>query len=111
MLKRKSHLENWEVAIVKSMHVYTSKNDQDILAYFSRPERSINHRLISHIRRNIIHTSIAAASKEKMEKFISNYPFIDAETGLHLYEDELLIKAREAMLNAVQTYNNPKNIL
>jgi hypothetical protein len=34
---------------------------------------------------------------------------IDPATGLHLFGDELLIKAREAMLHAVQGYNNPRS--
>ncbi len=103
-----NYLQDWEVAIVKAMLQHTDKKNQTILAYFTRPNRSINHRLISQIRDNQIHTGIAPASKGAMEIFISNYPFIDWNTGLHIYADELLIKAREAILNAVQTYNNPK---
>ncbi len=110
MIRRRSHnhLQDWEIAIVKAMFEHTGKNDQTILAYFTRPNRSINHRLISQIRKGVIHKGIVSVSKDDMEIFISNYPFIDWDTGLHIYADELLIKAREAMLNAVQTYNNPK---
>ncbi len=110
MIRRRSHnhLQDWEIAIVKAMIQHTDKNNQTILAYFTRPSRSINHRLIGQIRKGVIHKGIVSVSKDDMEIFISNYPFIDWDTGLHLYNDELLIKAREAMLNAVQTYNNPK---
>ncbi len=110
MNRRRSHnhLQDWEIAIVKAMIQHTDKNNQTILAYFTRPSRSINHRLIGQIRKNVIHKEIASASKTNMEVFMSDYPFIDSDTGLHVYADELLIKAREAMLNAVQTYNNPK---
>ena len=106
--QKSSQLEQWEIALVKALLRDTDKNDQTILAYFTRPDRSINHRVISHIRREMIHTSVEAASKSELNAFLQNWPFIDPSTGLHLFGDELLIKAREAMLNAVQNYNNPK---
>ena len=55
------------------------------------------------------HRRIRPASDKTLEEFLKNWPLIDPETGLHLYGDELLIKAREAMLLAVQAYNNPKS--
>ena len=110
MAKRRSknYLHDWEISIVKAMLHYAYTSDQKILAYFTRPERTINHRVIAQTRTGKINKGIPTASKDDMEIFISNHPFIDWDTGLHLYNDELLIKAREAMLNAVQTYNNPK---
>jgi len=106
---RKNKLETWEVALVKAMLDKGGYNDQDILAYFTRPSRSINHARISEIRREEKHKRIKPASDETLEEFLGNWPLIDSETGLHLYGDELLIKAREAMLLAVQAYNNPKS--
>jgi hypothetical protein len=82
--------------------------DQDILAYFTRPARSIYHARISDIRNGRKHASVKAASDEELDRFLKTWPQIDWRTGLHLYGDELLIKAREAMLLAVQSYNNPK---
>ena len=105
---RKNRLERWEIALTKAMLEQGGMSDQDILAYFTRPNRSINHRAIGEIRRREKHTRIKVASEEDLVDFRANYPLIDWETGLHLHGDELLIKAREAMLNAVQTYNNPK---
>ena len=105
---RKNRLERWEIALVKAMLDKGGMNDQDILAYFTRPNRSINHRAISEIRRGDKHARVKAASDAGLANFRANYPLIDWETGLHLHGDELLIKAREAMLNAFQTYNNPK---
>ncbi len=106
---RKNKLETWEIALVRAMLKKGGYNDQDILAYFTRPSRSINHARISEIRREEKHKRIKPASDEALEKFLSNWPQIDSKTGLHLYRDELLIKAREAMLLAVQSYNNPKS--
>lgn len=39
---------------------------------------------------------------------MQHWPDIDPQTGLHVLGDELLLKAREAMLLAVQSYNNPR---
>ncbi len=103
-----NNLQDWEIAIVKAMFQHTDNNDQTILAYFTRPNRTINHRLVSQIRNGVAHQAIPPASEDAMGIFLSTYNYIDQDTGLHLYNDELLIKAREAILNAVQTYNNPK---
>ncbi len=106
---RKNKLESWEVALVKAMLAKGKfGNDQDILAYFTRPSRSINHARIAEIRRGKRHANIKAATDKNLERFIESWPQVDSETGLHLFGDELLIKAREAMLVAVQSYNNPK---
>lgn len=43
-------LERWEVSLVKRLVATTTKNDQDILAYFTLPTRSINHARIAEIR-------------------------------------------------------------
>lgn len=47
------------------------------------------------------------ASEAMLKQFLNDWPNIDAKTGLCLNDDELLIKSREAMLFAVQTFNNP----
>ena len=106
--RRGNTLDNWEVAVVKAMidRVNAFSNDQDILAYFTRPTRSVNHRLISEIRFGKKHKSIKAASEDDLEAFLVNWPDIDHETGLSVRGDELLIKAREAMIAAVQTFNS-----
>lgn len=106
-MPKKQPLDNWEIRLIKAFHKHTDKNDQSILAYFTRPNRTINHRLISHIRTGKRYDVIGIATKNELSKFLSNFPLIDWTTGLHLYGNERLIKAREAILHAVQTYNNP----
>lgn len=81
-------------------------NDQDILAYFTRLTRSINHRAISEIRSNAKHAAIKAATADELEAFIASWPEVDPETGLSLRGDQLLIKAREAMISAVHPFNS-----
>ncbi len=81
-------------------------NDQDVLAYFTRPTRSINHRLISEIRSEKKHKAVKAASADQLADFFACWPDVDGETGLSLRGDELLLKAREAMIAAVHNFNS-----
>ena len=104
--KRGNHLERWEVALVKAMLTTKRYNDQDILAYFTRPTRSINHRLISEIRSEKKHKAVKAASADQLAEFLRCWPDVDVETGLSLRGDELLVKAREAMIGAVHSFNS-----
>lgn len=104
--RRGNKLERWEIALIKAM-VADGRwpNDQDILAYFTRPTRSINHRAIAEIRTGAKHAAVKPAVADDLDSFLSAWPEIDAETGLSLRGDELLIKAREAMIAAVHTFN------
>jgi hypothetical protein len=105
MLKGK--LEKWEIAIIKAMVLAKQpKTDQDILAYFTRPSRSINHRAIGEIRTGKRYKAIDAADAEELAAYLGTYPDIDQQTGLSARGDELLLKAREAMIAAVNTFNS-----
>lgn len=103
--KRGNTLEKWEIALIKAMLGRGGYNDQDILAYFTRPTRSINHARIAEIRTGAKFKAIKTASADELDEFLINWPDVDAETGLSLRGDELLIKAREAMIAAVHTFN------
>ncbi|MGY3143372.1 hypothetical protein ACVWYQ_000371 [Bradyrhizobium sp. USDA 3397] len=62
---RNNRLDRWEVAIIKAMMATPpKKTDQDILAYFTRPTRSINHARIKDIRDEKTHAATAPASLE-----------------------------------------------
>lgn len=104
--KRGHKLERWEVALVKAMLATKKYNDQDVLAYFTRPTRSINHRAIAEIRTETKHKNVKAASADQLREFLECWPEIDPETGLSVRGDELLMKAREAMIAAVHTFNS-----
>jgi hypothetical protein len=104
--KRGNKLERWEIETIKAMIADGRwPNDQDILAYFTRPTRSVNHRAIAEIRRRTKHAIVKPASAEDLSSFLASWPELDTETGLSLRGDELLIKAREAMIAAVHTFN------
>ena len=98
-------LEKWEISIVKAM-LEKGYIAQDIQAYFSRPTRSINHARISEIRDGTKHKGVRIASDDELDTFLEGWPDIDPKTGLHLKGDELIIKAREAMIAAVHTFNS-----
>ncbi len=105
--KRGNGLEKWEVALIKAMISRGSwANDQDILAYFTRPTRSVNHRAIREIKRGERHSSTKAASDDVLDEFLAVWPDLDPHTGLSIRGDELLIKAREAMISAVHLFNS-----
>jgi hypothetical protein len=98
-------LEKWEVAIVKAM-LQKHYVPQDVHAYFSRPTRSVNQARISQIKDGKMHAAIKPASDVELDAFLNAWLDIDPATGLHLKGDELLIKAREAMIAAVHTFNS-----
>ena len=105
--RRGNTLERWEIALIKAM-IKSGRwpNDQDILAHFTRPTRSINHRVISEIRTGAKHAAVKKAEQEELDAFLATWPEVDPETGLTLRGDELLIKAREAMIAAVHIFNS-----
>lgn len=104
--RRGNSLERWEIALIKAMIADGRwPNDQDILAHFTRPTRSVNHRAIAEIRTKKKHTAVKPAAAEDLDAFLACWPDVDPETGLSLQGDELLIKAREAMIAAVHIFN------
>lgn len=104
--KRGNTLEKWEVALIKAMLNRGGYSVQDILAYFTRPTRSINQGRISEIRKGTKFRTLNAATADELDEFLKNWPSVDAEASLGLRGGELLVKAREAMIAAVQTFNS-----
>ena len=105
--KRGNKLERWEVALIKAMVADGQwPNDQELLAFSTRPPRSINHRATGEIRNGAKQPAAKPATADDLDGFLSSWPEIDSETGLSLRGDELLIKAREAMIAAVHTFNS-----
>lgn len=65
---------------------------------------TINLARITEVKKN---GKIKAASKEEIEHFIKVQSSYDPQTLLNPYIDERLIRAREAMVSAVQIFNSP----
>jgi hypothetical protein len=99
-----------EIALVKAMVQAGGRSNQDILAFFSRPDRSINQGRVAEIVSGKRHQSIPPASPGELRAFLARWPEHDHVTGLHPVDDELVVKAREAMLNAIGGYNNPRTL-
>lgn len=106
----KNVLTKAEVALVKAMFAAGNRTSQEILAFFTRPGRSINPGRISDIRKSKTHKDVIPASSSELSTFLSRWPEHDHVTGLHPDDDELVVKAREAMLNAIGGYNNPRTM-
>lgn len=98
-------LQRWEVATIKAMLGTGRYNDQQVLAHFTRPTRTINHREIGEIRQETRHRAPRPATDEQLAAFLLAWPDLDPETGLSIRGDELLLKSREAMIAAVHTFN------
>jgi hypothetical protein len=47
--RRGNTVEKWEISLIKAMLAHGGYNDQEILAYFTRPTRSVNYRAIGEI--------------------------------------------------------------
>jgi hypothetical protein len=80
--KRGPGLERWEVALIKAMLERGDHNDQEILAYFTRPIRSVSHRVIGEIRTERKRKAVAQAAPKDLDGFLANWPDVDPLTGL-----------------------------
>jgi len=103
----RSSLGSWEVALVKAFIQYTDLKDQEILPYFSRPGRSINHRVIGEIRSGSQFTAIDVATEEQLRLFRERWFSYSVKTGKQREIEEHVKKAREAQIAAIQIFNNP----
>lgn len=93
-----------EKKIVKGLLAKGERN-QDIQALVNLGrEATINSARITEVKQD---DTIQVASDEDIEFFRARKRSFDPQTGLNLYDDERLIRAREAMLLAVQVFNSP----
>ena len=93
-----------EKKIVKKL-LERSWRNQDIQAMLN-VERlaTINSARITEVKTN---NSQAMSTDAEVDFFILKKKSFDHITGLNLYDDERLIRAREAMIFAVQVFNSP----
>jgi hypothetical protein len=66
----------------------------------------VNHRAIGEIRTEKKHKAVKTATAGELDEFLATWPDVDPQTGLSLRGDELIIKAREAMIAAVHIFNS-----
>lgn len=101
-------LNEWEVSLIKAFCDQTPLNDQQILAYFTRPNRTVNHRVISGIRSGRYFPSVHPSTEEELAQFKDRWRTLNVSKGKLREIEELLLKSREAMISAIQSYNNPR---
>jgi hypothetical protein len=101
-------LNEWEVSLIKAFCQQTDLNDQQILAYFTRPQRTVNHRVISGIRTGRYFSGVPVSTEEELAQFKSRWQKLSISKGKIKEVEELIAKSREAMISAIQSYNNPR---
>jgi hypothetical protein len=100
-------LNAWEVALIKAFVHFSPMPDQEILPYFSRPGRSINHRVIGEIRTGSHFKEIEMATEEELRAFRDRWYSYSVKSGKQREIEEFVLKARETQLAAIQIFNNP----
>ena len=106
MVKRKKEgrLTYEEERIVKAL-LNRGERNQDIQALLNAGRKAtINGARISGVKED---DGIEEASPDEVDAFMMRKEAYDWQTGLNLYDDERLIRAREAMILAVHVFNNP----
>jgi hypothetical protein len=93
-----------EAKIVKALLARGWRN-QDIqaLVNFGR-EATVNSARITGVKQS---KTIEPADNDSVEFFLRKKKTYDPRTGLNLFDDERLIRAREAMALSVQVFNSP----
>lgn len=96
-------LQDDEKSIVKALLNKNWRN-QDIQAILNIGRKvTINSGRITEVKQD---TTIIPANDEQVEFFKIRKNSYDQKTGLNLFDDERLIRAREAMILAVQIFNS-----
>lgn len=103
MKKKSSGLSDEEKRIAKALAI-SGMSNQDIhaLINYERPA-TVNFGRLAGIKTD---TTITPASAEEVAAYRRRQKSFDPVTGLNLYRDERLIRAREAMILAVIIFNS-----
>ncbi len=97
-------LSDHEKTVAKRL-LLEGRRAQDILALLNiGREVTTNSGRISDLKKD---TSIQPCEDEELGRFYREKQSFDLKTGLSVYRDERLIRAREAMILAVQVFNSP----
>lgn len=100
---KKGSLTTEEKKVIKRLLNRNWRN-QDIQALVNTGRlHTINSARITEVKQN---SNQRMAHEEEAEFFIKKKNSYDPQTGLNLFDDERLIRAREAMILAVQVFNS-----
>lgn len=80
--------------------------NQDIQALINSGGRktTVNSGRVTGVKQD---KAVEPASDQEVEAYIARKQSYDSATGLNAYDDERLVRAREAMILAVQVFNGP----
>ena len=70
-MAKRSDLEPWEVSLIKALLDLGTLNKQEILAFFTRPGRDINHRAIPEVQNAGEFAGIAPATMSETDVFLN----------------------------------------
>ncbi len=73
MAKGTRNIEDWEVALIKAMLNDGGYTVDQIIAYFSRPNRTVNRFRIAEIRKGEIYEDVPAANEAQVRGFVRTY--------------------------------------
>ena len=103
--KKEGRLTDAEKPLVKAMLGRKMRN-QDIQHIVSQGRvATINSARITEVKQN---NEITPASEKDLDTYLRKKKAVDHRTGLNVYENERIIRAREAMLSAVHIFNSPE---
>lgn len=73
MAKGIRNIEDWEAALIKAMLADSNYTGDQIIAYFSRPDRTVSPFRIAEIRKGELHKEVAAANAAQVAAFVRTY--------------------------------------
>ncbi|MGF6233272.1 hypothetical protein QFZ27_007227 [Inquilinus ginsengisoli] len=101
--EQKKGLTDLEKRIVKALFAKGRRN-QDIHAWInSGRQTAVNFGRVSNVKSD---ANQKPATDDEVAYFMLHRQAYDSQTGLNRYDDERLIRAREAMILAVQVFNS-----
>lgn len=107
-------LTDFEVSIIKKLlSLEDGPSNQEIAGMINRSRgdasSDVSTGRVSNIKNDQIakYVPVSDASDDDLAFFLRKLEAFDPKTGLNLYDDERLIRSREAMLLAVQVFNSP----
>lgn len=73
MAKGARNIEDWEAALIKAMLDDNSFTGDQIISYFSRPDRTVNTYRVAEIRKGKIHKEVSPANSAQVAAFVRTH--------------------------------------
>ncbi len=112
-MANRNSLTDIEVGIIKKLLAMKQHSNQEIAGLINRSRgdasKDVSSGRITNIKQDDIlkYIPVVPANDDEVSFFMRKLDAYDPQTGLNFYDDERLIRAREAMMLAVQVFNSP----